>query len=121
MAKSYLAKLERGEVENPGLRTLGAIARALDVSIADLLAPAEERRGKAGEALLAAHADLQQVLQNLPPGLADFLKEMDRAGRPVPLPTVRSLALAEFRGRKPERPEDWRFLYSALVRSVSSS
>ena len=118
IAKSYLAKLERGEVENPGLRTLSAIARALGVTVADLLKPAEPPRKAKGAALLDQEAELRRVMAKLPPGLAEFLDEMEREGRPVPPRTVHALALAEFRGRRPERPEDWRFLYDALARSV---
>ena len=118
MAKSYLAKLEKGEVENPGLKTLSSIARALGVTVADLLQPAESNRGTVGEALLDEDRDYQRLLRNLPRGLKEFLNEMTENGRPVPPKTVRMLAAAEFRGRKPERAEDWRFLYDALVRSV---
>lgn len=118
MAKSYLAKLERGEVENPGLRTLSVIAHALGVTVADLLRPVEPARPVGGAALLDEQAELQRVMANLPPGLEDFLAEKSREGQPVPLATIRSLAFAEFRGRRPERTEDWRFLYDALVRSV---
>lgn len=121
IAKSYLAKLERGEVENPGLRTLSGIARALDVTVADLLTPVEPARPLEGDALLAEQAELERLKANLPPGLGEFLKEMENAGRPVPAPTVRALAMAEFRGKRPERPDDWRFLYDALIRSVRSS
>ena len=118
MAKSYLAKLERGEVENPGLRTLTAIARALGVTVADLLNPVESPRATEGEALLAEEASFGQLMENLPPGLQEFLDEMKAEGNPLPPGTIRSLALAEFRGRRPERLEDWRFLYDALGRSV---
>ena len=118
MAKSYLAKLERGEVENPGLRTLSAIARALDVTVAELLKRAEPASGAEGKSLLAEQADLERLMSKLPPGLADFLREMEEAAEPVPAGTVRALALAEFRGRRPQRVEDWRFLYDALSRSV---
>ncbi len=121
IAKSYLAKLERGEVENPGLRTLSAIARALDVTVADLLTPVEPPRTRECEVLLAEQAELERLKANLPPGLGEFLKQMEDEGRPVPAPTVRALALAEFRGRRPERLEDWRFLYDALVRSFRST
>ena len=120
MAKSYLAKLERGEVENPGLKMLSAIARALDLTVADLLKPAEPARGAVGDALLAEQADLERLIANLPPGLGEFLAQMQDEGRPVPAGTVRTLAMAEYRGRRPERPEDWRFLYDALARSVRS-
>ena len=118
MAKSYLAKLERGEVENPGLRTLTAIAKALGVTVADLLKPVESARASEGATLLAEQAELERLRANLPPGLQEFLNEMAATGHPLPAGTVRSLALAEFRGRRPERLEDWRFLYDALSRSV---
>jgi transcriptional regulator with XRE-family HTH domain len=120
IANSYLSKLERGEVENPGLRTLSAIAQALGVTVADLLKPAESRRPSKGESLLAERADLERLMANLPPGLEDFLIEMRESGQPVPVATVRALAVAEFRGRRPQRKEDWRFLYEALGRSVRS-
>ena len=118
LAKSYLAKLERGEVENPGLRTLTAISKALGVTVADLLRPVEPPRASEGAALLAEQANFEQLMENLPRGLQEFLDEMKDAGNPLPPGTIRSLALAEFRGRRPERVEDWRFLYEALGRSV---
>lgn len=37
ITKSYLKKLEDGGVENPGMLTVGRIARALQVSLSDLL------------------------------------------------------------------------------------
>ena len=120
MAKSYLAKLERGEVENPGLRTLSAIARALDVTVADLLQPAEAERGTQGATLLAEQADFERVMSNLPPGLREFLDLMASDKRLVPPDIVRALAAVQFRGRRPERAEDWRFLYDAMIRSVRS-
>lgn len=118
MAKSYLAKLERGEVENPGLRTLTAIARGLGVTVADLLSPVEPGRPANGEALLAEEAQLDHLMANLPPGLKEFLAEKEEEGQPVPAKTIRALAFAEFRGRRPERLQDWRFLYDALDRSA---
>ena len=121
LAKSYLAKLEKGEVENPGLRTMSAIARALDVTVADLLQSAEPERGPDGRALLAKHATFAQVMANLPAGLRNFLDLMAAERRPVPPETVRALAAVQFRGRRPERPDDWRFLYDAIIRSVRPS
>jgi len=121
MAKSYLAKLERGEVENPGLRTLSAIAKALDVTVADLLKKAEPATTTKGKALLSNQADLERVLSALPPGLEEFLEEMTAANQPVPATTVRALASLELRGKRPRQKEDWRFLYDALTRSVRRS
>ena len=120
LAKSYLAKLERGEVENPGLRTLSAIARALDVTVADLLPPAPLVVGSARETLLADQADLSRVLADLPDGLGDFVRLMEEKGQAIPAQTIRALALAEFRGRRPQKIEDWQFLYDAFRRSARS-
>ena len=86
--------------------------------MADLLKPAKPARKRNGSALLDEDADLRRLMENLPAGLREFLDEEERAGQPVPAPTIRALALAEFRGRRPERPDDWRFLYDALRRSV---
>lgn len=121
LAKSYLAKLEKGDVENPGLRTLSAIARALDVTVADLLRTAEPDSGPEGQALLAQQAAFTQVLADLPAGLREFLDRMAAERRPVPPDMVRALAAVQFRGRRPERPDDWRFLYDAMIRSVRSA
>ena len=118
LAKSYVAKLEKGDVENPGLQTLSSIALALDVTVADLLDPAQPARGSAGKALLEERDEFQHLMANLPPGLKGFLDQMAADRRPVPPETIRALAVIQFRGRRPERPEDWRFLYDAVIRSV---
>lgn len=120
MAKSYLAKLERGEVDNPGLRTLAAIAHALGVTVADLLNAVGPARSPGGAALLDEEGELRHVMENLPEGLAEFLQECQREGQPVPLTTARALALVEFRGQRPRTVDDWRFLYNALRRSIRS-
>ena len=121
MAKSYLAKLEKGEVENPGLRTLSAIARALGVTVADLLELAEPQRRADGAALLAEESEFQQIMANLPPGLREFLDEMAAEREPVPPEMVRALAAVQVRGRRPERSRDWRWLYDAMIRSTRPS
>ena len=118
IAKSYLAKLERGEVENPGLRTLNSIARALGVTVADLLKPAESVGEREGTALLEKAKNLERLRSTLPPTLKEFLAQQERAGRPVPAEAVRLLAAVKFRGRQPRTVEDWQFFYQALVRAV---
>lgn len=121
MAKSYLSKLEKGEVENPGLKTLSAIARGLSVTVADLLETTEPSRGPKGEALLAEEAEFEHILATLPPGLREFLDQKAAAREPVPPELVRALAAVEFRGRRPERSNDWRWLYDAMIRSIPSA
>jgi transcriptional regulator with XRE-family HTH domain len=119
LAKSYLAKLEKGEVENPGLRTLSGIARGLGVTVADLLAPAETAPRAGRKTMLAEDAAFSKVLEELPEGLKDFLKSMEEAGQPLTADTVRALAGVQYRGKRPKSLEDWRFLYDAIRRSVS--
>lgn len=121
LAKSYLAKLEKGEVENPGLRTLSGIARALDVTVADLLAPAESAPRAERKTMLADTAAFGRILKDLPEGLKDFLKAMEADGRPVPPDMIRALASVQYRGKRPHSLDDWRFLYDAIRRSVSRS
>jgi hypothetical protein len=69
MNKAPLAARQRG----PGPKTIGSLARALDMTIADLLAPAERSPGKTRNAVLAESDSYEVVLANLPEGLAEFL------------------------------------------------
>lgn len=118
IAKSYLAKLERGEVANPGLRTLTGIAKALDVTVADLLKSNTEPGSAKRDAVLLEQVEFERLVSKLPPGLQEFLDELGRKGESVPAGTIRALAHAEFRGKRPETAADWQFLYDALARSV---
>lgn len=118
LAKSYLAKIERGEVPNPGLRTLSVIASALGVTVADLLPPAQPDQRPARPEVLDEEAEVRRVMANLPPGLGEFLKRCEANGERVPLKAIQALSMVEFRGRRPEKPEDWQFLYDAMRRSV---
>jgi len=112
IAKSYLAKLERGDVPNPGLVTLNAVARALDITLGDLLdAPAEQQSPGRARGAKRSHAVK-------PPSLETFVAEQRDAGRPVADEDVEELAKVQFKGKRPERPEDWYFVYEALKRST---
>ena len=118
VSKSYLAKLERGEIENPGLKTLHGIARALELTLSDLLPravgeTAEPQPG--GDSAVAVH---ERLLEGLPPGLRQFLDQKEAEGERLPADVVRSLASIQFRGKKPQEVEDWRFLYDAIIRSL---
>src|SRR4051812_27919115 len=75
IAKSYLSKLERGEVPNPGLVTLNAVARALDVTLGDLLdAPADQSSPERTKAARRNHTTAK------PPSLETFIAEQHHAG-----------------------------------------
>lgn len=118
VSKSYLAKLERGEIENPGLKTLHAIAGALEITLNELLKPSTNQAPPSPSAAASEVAEYEQVLAELPPGLRTFLDEKEAAGDRVPADMVRLLAGIEFRGNKPETSEDWRFVYNAIRRSM---
>jgi transcriptional regulator with XRE-family HTH domain len=119
MAKSYLAKLERGEVENPGLKTLDAIAHALNATLADLLAPSEVAGRDVEAGGESDVLDFEKLLASIPPELRQFLQEMEKGGERLPADIVRSLASIQFRGKRPKTVSDWRFVvYDALSRSI---
>jgi transcriptional regulator with XRE-family HTH domain len=115
VSKSYLAKLEKGEVDNPGLNTLHRVASALGVTLADLLA-SEEPEGRAEPE--SPTKSYEELLNNLPKSLRKFLDAQEASGDRLPADTIRALASLKFRGRQPRRAEDWQFVYDALRRSL---
>lgn len=98
ISKGYLWKLEQGKAEvRPSADTLYKIARALGTSMSSLI----------GKSVLV------ETPGNLPPTLIEFadseeLGERDRA----------MLAQINFRGKQPERAEDWAFIWHAIKRSI---
>ena len=121
IAKSYLAKVERGEVDNPGLKTLSAIAQALEITVADLIRPSQTTSPEGGLTRLSEAEDYRRVLDEAPASLQQFVEQKASEGERLSARDVRALAYAEFRGRRPQTAEDWSFLYHALKRSVSGS
>jgi len=99
VAKGYLSVLENEESDaarRPSGATLLRVAAALGVTIADLIGEAPTSAGPA-----------------LPPGLREFAEAND-----LPEADVHMLAQIEFRGRRPNSPEAWQFIYQAIRRSV---
>lgn len=116
IAKSYLAKLERGEVENPGLKTLDGVARALGVTLADLLAPKNPSTDRPPENEVE---ELERLIATMPPSLRVFIDSVEkREEQELSMDVVRSLASVQFRGKRPETADDWNFLYLALKKST---
>jgi transcriptional regulator with XRE-family HTH domain len=98
VSKGYLWKLERGDGKvRPSGRTLYKIARALGTSMSELL----------GRAVLVDEP------KDIPESLDRFAKRARLGKRDVQM-----LAGISFRGRQPETPEDWGFLWDAIQRSV---
>lgn len=119
VAKSYVAKLERGEVENPGLATLDSIATALRTTLSQLFAPATGSHKRSRWSAVVDPLEVERLRATMPESLQRFLKELeDSEGARVSSDVVRSLALLQFRGKRPERVEDWRFVYQAVARSL---
>jgi len=123
MAKSHVSKLESGEFENPGLRTISTLAAALKTDVPTLL---EYNAGKAssgtsrkGERVEAEdQAEYDRLLASAPAEFKAFLAEEHTAGRRLPTDMVRLLLTISIRGKRPEAVEDWRFLHGAVTRSI---
>lgn len=116
VAKSYLAKLEKGQVENPGLQTLHALADALGLTLADLISPNSRATDVRTE---DPAATFERTLANLPPGLGEFIGSWEQENRKRLSPDIiLSLAQIQFRGKRPQTAEDWRFVYNALDKSI---
>lgn len=94
ISKSYLWNLEdRVEDKRPSAKVLFAIAKALGVTMADLLGHQLEFEGP----------------DNLEPALAEFA---EREG--LPNSDVQMLASIQFRGDAPKTVERWRYIYQAI-------
>ena len=120
IAKSYLAKLERGEVDNPGVATLDAVAVALGTSLAELLAPATGSHRRARWSAVVDPLEVERLRATMPPSLLLFLEELEQEeGGRVPADVVRTLGLLQIRGRRPGAVADWRFVYEAIKRSLA--
>lgn len=118
VAKSYIHSLERGEAENPGLRTLDALARALGVTVGDFLDAMGQPPSEGGALLRSVAAEADQLLADAPEELRTFLVEVEEKEGPVPMDVLRSLATLQLRGKRPRTLDDWRFAYESLKRAV---
>jgi XRE family transcriptional regulator of biofilm formation len=120
LAKSYVAKLERGGVENPGVATVLSMADVLGAPLPELFAPPSGRHTPTPRwSAFAGPLEVEQLLATAPELLREFLREVEAGeGSRVPADVVRTLATIQLRGRRPETLSDWRFAYAALCRSV---
>ena len=116
IAKSYLLKLERGEVPNPGLATLSSVARALELTLGQLLAPPGRLEGQ----IRNAASEWELLSATIPPSLRQFLDEREKQGEPVQADMKIALAKARYRGKQPATEADWMFVMSAIQRSVGT-
>ncbi|MBA3670462.1 MAG: helix-turn-helix domain-containing protein [Gemmatimonadaceae bacterium] len=120
IAKSYLAKLERGEVENPGVATLASVASVLAITLQELFAPATGSHKRARWSSVVDPLEVERIMASLPEQLATCLREIEQEeGGRVSADVIRTLASIQLRGRRPKAVADWRFAYLALLRCVS--
>jgi len=106
ISKTYLWELENDEngLKKPSADVLLRIARALNVTIADLLS------------LPMVQVDETKV--SLSPSLIEFRKWMKRIGDPLSDDDIRDLATMRFRGGQPKSKDDWFDLYRTLKRTT---
>ena len=99
VSKGYVWSLENEADHNrPSAQTLYAIAKALGVTMSDLL----------GEKLIV------EPDWNVPPSLRDFADEIGLLQADVQM-----LASIKFRGEKPKTRDRWRHIYEAIRMSAS--
>lgn len=102
ISKTYIWELEKdtaGE-KKPSAAVLMQIAKALSVTIADLL-----------ELPTAQGRDEPAVL---PPSLKEFQERMSKLGTPLSDRDLRDLSLMRFRGGQPRTADEWHRLYLTL-------
>lgn len=99
VSKGYLWALENDpDTRRPSADTLFAVAKALGVTIADLM-------GR--EVLAAAPTDI-------PESLREFADEEG-----LPEADIQMLASIQFRGERPRTKERWRYIYTAISTSAA--
>jgi len=106
ISKTYLWELEHDDegLKKPSADVLLRLAKALTVTIADLLS------------LPSVRVDETKV--DLSPSLIEFQKWMKKIGDPLKDEDVRDLAAMRFRGGQPKSKDDWFDLYRTLKRTT---
>lgn len=98
ISKGYLHNIEGGDVQSPSAEILFKIANELGTTIADLL----------GEEAVDEMQDFE---------IPDSLKEFAESEN-LPDVDVMMLAGIQYRGKRPENLEDWRFIYESIKRTL---
>jgi transcriptional regulator with XRE-family HTH domain len=107
LSKGYLSTIESGAGANPTLDVLVKIAAALDVTVGELV----------GQPKRQARMALDVPDEQLPAALLELVKERRAAGDPLDAHTVRWLAHAKFRGKKPATKEQFKLLLTVVGES----
>lgn len=103
LSKGYLSQLERGDANNPSVDALRKLSEALGVPFVEVLGVEKEANsGMAG----------------LPRSLQAFAEAEKGRGRPISHKDLEMLSRVQYRGRYPEKPEDWAYLYETIKRII---
>lgn len=102
VSKGHLYSIESGETQSPSAELLFRIANELGTTMADLLG--QEITKEAAKRL---------DMDELPSGLQRLALEED-----LPDADIEMLARIEYRGKKPDTLEDWRYIYESIKRTL---
>jgi transcriptional regulator with XRE-family HTH domain len=98
ISKAYLSQVETGRVAKPSAQSLYRIASVLGTSVG---------------ALLGLTAQLEGEEVDIPPSLEEFAREAKLTDHEKLM-----LASIRYRGRRPRRADDWRYLWESIRRST---
>jgi len=105
VSQPYIWQIESGRRKNPGSESLQKLAKALGVSVNDLL---------------SAPATVQQAdLESLPASLQEFTKKRGKAlgVRREDLDMLRHIS---YRGRRPQNVDEWELIFLFLRRILKA-
>jgi transcriptional regulator with XRE-family HTH domain len=111
---AYVSDLERGVLANPTLDTLKAIAKALNVSLNELLGVDQDG------ARLHIPTALEEFRELAPfqEVVAEEAKRSSRNPQELEQEWVRALAGIQVAGRRPKTSSDYLFIFEAIRRAV---
>ena len=105
VSKGYLSFLENGEKDNPSINVLYKIAKHLDITIGDLI----------GQEIL--HGKSVSKINNISPGLANYIKKMQKNGIKIDDDIIASLSQLKKRG---DSEPDWNMLYKFIKSNLKN-
>lgn len=102
ISKGYLHNLETGEAQNPSAEILFKIANELGTTIADLMGETE-----------IGYERVSIDNEDIPQSLREFAEEAK-----LPESDILMLVGIQYRGKRPESIDDWRFIYESIRRTL---
>jgi transcriptional regulator with XRE-family HTH domain len=101
VSKAYISDIENGVAGKPNIQYVFSIAKALGVTLNELVHETmQDRRSATGS---------RKEKPDLPPGLMDLQQELNLTDEDVQM-----LGTVNFRGHRPKDKEGWRFLLETI-------